>query len=151
MNDVHMSHAMEFAYPQSMGNCATCHPGTKLANVTADSFFQGTTCTSCHPVTDHSADKPTGYPTEANRAPALNALWTASNTTIHAAMFTGTTTTTDCTCCHSAAAKIAPTLSTYHSRLQLGDLRRDRREVLLVHERDDRQRDASGPARPRAA
>ena len=27
MNDVHMSHAMEFAYPQSMKNCVTCHAG----------------------------------------------------------------------------------------------------------------------------
>ena len=25
MNDTHMSHAMEFEYPQSMANCATCH------------------------------------------------------------------------------------------------------------------------------
>jgi OmcA/MtrC family decaheme c-type cytochrome len=115
MSDVHMSHAMEFAYPQSMGNCATCHPGSKLANVTADSFFQGATCTSCHPVADHSADKPIAYPTQANRAPSLTALWTASNTTFHAAMFTGTTTSTDCTFCHSAAAKIAPTFSTYHT------------------------------------
>ena len=27
MNDVHMSHAMEFPYPQSMSNCVTCHEG----------------------------------------------------------------------------------------------------------------------------
>ena len=27
MNDVHMSHAMEFPYPQSMANCVTCHEG----------------------------------------------------------------------------------------------------------------------------
>ena len=34
MNDVHMSHAMEFPYPQSMANCVTCHEGKldKLAD-----------------------------------------------------------------------------------------------------------------------
>ncbi len=32
MNDTHMSHAMEFAYPQTMANCVTCHEG-KLAQV----------------------------------------------------------------------------------------------------------------------
>ncbi|MDH3401571.1 MAG: hypothetical protein OEM03_11480, partial [Chromatiales bacterium] len=34
MNDVHMSHAMEFPYPQSMANCVTCHAG-KLDRATA--------------------------------------------------------------------------------------------------------------------
>jgi len=49
MNDVHMSHAMEFPYPQSMANCATCHEG-KLAQTTSDANFSLTTCKSCHPV-----------------------------------------------------------------------------------------------------
>jgi len=35
MNDVHMSHGMEFPYPQSMQNCDTCHNG-KLDVVLAD-------------------------------------------------------------------------------------------------------------------
>ena len=35
MNDVHMSHAMEFPYPQSMSSCVTCHAG-KLDTVLAD-------------------------------------------------------------------------------------------------------------------
>ncbi len=51
MNDTHMSHAMEFPYPQSMANCSTCHgtllddlgvaiPGTdKLAQVLDDANF----------------------------------------------------------------------------------------------------------------
>jgi OmcA/MtrC family decaheme c-type cytochrome len=50
MNDVHMSHAMEFAYPQSMSNCATCHEG-KLAATLTDNNFVIETCKSCHPVT----------------------------------------------------------------------------------------------------
>jgi len=50
MNDVHMSHAMEFAYPQSMANCVTCHEG-KLAATMTDNNFVIETCKSCHPVT----------------------------------------------------------------------------------------------------
>jgi len=49
MNDVHMSHAMEFAYPQTMRNCVTCHAG-KNSQVLADSKFQAETCKSCHAV-----------------------------------------------------------------------------------------------------
>ena len=50
MNDVHMSHAMEFPYPQSMSNCVTCHEG-KLDTVLSDANFKVETCKSCHPVT----------------------------------------------------------------------------------------------------
>lgn len=50
MNDVHMSHAMEFPYPQSMANCVTCHEG-KLDAALADENFTVETCKSCHPVT----------------------------------------------------------------------------------------------------
>ncbi|MBW6496196.1 MAG: hypothetical protein K0B16_16900, partial [Burkholderiaceae bacterium] len=49
INDVHMSHAMEFAYPQSMKNCVTCHAG-KLATVLANDKFTPETCISCHSV-----------------------------------------------------------------------------------------------------
>ena len=49
MNDVHMSHAMEFAYPQSMSNCVTCHAG-KLNLILTDANFTIETCKSCHPV-----------------------------------------------------------------------------------------------------
>ncbi|MGR9052640.1 MAG: multiheme c-type cytochrome [Gammaproteobacteria bacterium] len=47
MNDVHMSHAMEFPFPQSMKNCATCHAG-KLDRVLSDDNFKISTCKSCH-------------------------------------------------------------------------------------------------------
>jgi OmcA/MtrC family decaheme c-type cytochrome len=62
MNDVHMSHAMEFAYPQSMKNCVTCHEG-KLANALADANYQAETCISCHSigvVTDTATGKLNG-------------------------------------------------------------------------------------------
>ena len=50
MNDVHMSHAMEFPYPQSMSNCVTCHEG-KLDAILTDANFKVETCKSCHAVT----------------------------------------------------------------------------------------------------
>jgi len=50
MNDVHMSHAMEFEYPQSMANCNTCHAG-KLDKIFTDNNFVLETCKSCHPET----------------------------------------------------------------------------------------------------
>ena len=50
MNDAHMSHAMEFPYPQSMATCATCHEG-KLETVLSDANFTVETCKSCHPMT----------------------------------------------------------------------------------------------------
>ena len=54
MNDVHMSHSMEFPYPQSMANCVTCHEG-KLDRVLSDANFKIETCKSCHPVTGAKA------------------------------------------------------------------------------------------------
>ncbi len=51
MNDVHMSHAFEFEYPQSMSNCATCHAGKLTTAVLTDNNFVIETCKSCHPVT----------------------------------------------------------------------------------------------------
>jgi OmcA/MtrC family decaheme c-type cytochrome len=51
MQDTHNSHAMEFAYPQSMANCTVCHEG-KLDQVLTDANFVGTVCKSCHPTTN---------------------------------------------------------------------------------------------------
>jgi OmcA/MtrC family decaheme c-type cytochrome len=50
MNDVHMSHAMEFPYPQSMANCIVCHE-EKLDLILTEDNFNVETCKSCHPVT----------------------------------------------------------------------------------------------------
>jgi OmcA/MtrC family decaheme c-type cytochrome len=66
INDVHMSHAMEFEYPQSMATCNTCHGG-KLDKILTDNNFVAETCKSCHPVTGSAAsEKP---------QPALEAIW----------------------------------------------------------------------------
>jgi hypothetical protein len=103
MNDTHMSHAMEFPYPQSMQNCATCHgevknaSGTviapnKLDQVISDATFSAQTCLSCHPLNGTGAwpktvdangnevldDRGRSIPEkylQGNRAPALAYLW----------------------------------------------------------------------------
>jgi len=48
MNDVHMSHSMEFPYPQSMASCVTCHEG-KLDTVLADVNFTVATARAVTP------------------------------------------------------------------------------------------------------
>jgi len=53
MNDVHMSHNMEFPYPQgNLLNCNTCHEGklTGASGVLADANYEAETCKSCHAV-----------------------------------------------------------------------------------------------------
>ena len=93
MNDVHMSHAMEFAYPMSMRNCVTCHAG-KLDKVLADSKFQFETCQSCHAV-----DGMKKLMSEA----AFN----------HSA-FIDNPSGADCTLCHKSSGGVAPTFATLH-------------------------------------
>lgn len=95
MNDVHMSHAMEFPYPQSMSNCATCHEG-KLNVILSDDNFEVETCKSCHPVTGPAEG------TEANRAPALEKVMPHG-------LSLG-----KCTNCH-AAGRIAPAFNEIHT------------------------------------
>jgi OmcA/MtrC family decaheme c-type cytochrome len=117
MNDVHMSHAMEFAYPQSMGNCATCHEG-KLTATLSDNNFTIETCKSCHPVTggtdlpdadgDFTVDTRTKNALN-KQAPALAGLWAAKGV----AGFHNVNST--CTTCHSVASGAASVFSVYHT------------------------------------
>jgi OmcA/MtrC family decaheme c-type cytochrome len=126
MNDVHMSHAMEFPYPQSMAGCNTCHEGN-IAAVLDDSNFAAETCKSCHAVEGIDAwpktvDRTTGDEIlgsngrsqaekyyQGNRAPALAYLWwEAGVDEFHNADL-------DCQVCHTAAAGIAPVFSAYHT------------------------------------
>ncbi|MGB2863463.1 MAG: hypothetical protein WBC05_09080, partial [Sedimentisphaerales bacterium] len=86
MNDVHMSHAMEFPYPQSMSNCVTCHEG-KLDLILADDKFTMETCKSCHPVTGSEEYGTAEFALETILPPA-----------IHGAM---TLDAVDCAYCHS--------------------------------------------------
>jgi len=97
MNDVHMSHAMEFPYPQSMANCATCHDG-KLDAVLTDANFNPATCKSCHAVT--GTEEGTG----ANRAPALATVMPDNHDI-----------SLDCAACHSEEAGMAPVFSEIHT------------------------------------
>ncbi len=99
MNDVHMSHAMEFPYPQSMSNCVTCHEG-KLDVVLADANFKITTCKSCHPMNGPAEG------TEAHRAPALKTIIPAS---IHGSMDLNKV---ECRSCH--ASGVAPAFRQIH-------------------------------------
>jgi len=85
MNDVHMSHAMEFPYPQSMSNCVTCHEG-KLDMILTAENFKIETCKSCHPM-DGSEEVGTSEL-------ALNTILPPA---IHGAMDLEIT---DCTSCH---------------------------------------------------
>jgi OmcA/MtrC family decaheme c-type cytochrome len=95
MNDVHMSHAMEFPYPQSMANCVTCHEG-KLDKILTDENFQAATCKSCHPVTGAKAKvaKEGDEPAYDTTGVALKTILPEA---IHGKMDLATT---DCTTCH---------------------------------------------------
>lgn len=106
MNDVHMSHAMEFPYPQSMANCVTCHEG-KLDTVLSDANFKIETCKSCHAVTGSVATDgdETLYDT------TVLALKTILPPDIHEDMDLETE---DCTACHSEDG-VAPTFSEIHT------------------------------------
>jgi OmcA/MtrC family decaheme c-type cytochrome len=100
MNDVHMSHAMEFPYPQSMANCVTCHAG-KLDATLADANFNVATCKSCHPVTGSEEYETAEF--------ALQTLLGSSRD--HEDMDLNTE---DCTRCHAEGEK-APTFRDIHS------------------------------------
>lgn len=95
MNDTHMSHAMEFPYPQSMANCNTCHEG-KLDRVLTDENFVPATCKSCHPV-----DGSEQYGTAAR---ALNTLLPPGHNLANP----------NCNLCHNANG-VAPAFNQIHS------------------------------------
>ncbi|MCL5996262.1 MAG: hypothetical protein M1546_09425, partial [Chloroflexi bacterium] len=108
MNDVHMSHAMEFPYPQSMSNCVTCHEG-KLDTVLADANFTVATCKSCHAVTGAKAPV-----AKEGATPAYDTTKLALKTLMgdkHPQMDLNTT---DCTTCHKQGG-LAPSFKTIHS------------------------------------
>lgn len=106
MNDVHMSHAMEFPYPQSMANCVTCHEG-KLDTVLSDENFNIATCKSCHPMTGAVAmeGEDTVYDTTSL------ALKTVIPEGVHGSMDYATI---DCLTCHSTEGS-APAFNEIHT------------------------------------
>jgi hypothetical protein len=104
MNDVHMSHAMEFPYPQSMSNCATCHTGDEgdnIAVITDPANFRLETCKSCHPLYDD--------PENIMEAPGLWALAPTTGFSDHTAFDEAT----DCTVCHTGSG--TPTFAEIHT------------------------------------
>jgi len=124
MNDVHMSHAMEFAYPQSMANCSTCHEGNRLANTLTDANFTFDTCRSCHPVTGGTdLASATGSFTVDTRtknslnkqAPALASIMPSFVAAHTAALSDPANPANVCNTCHSAAAAFAPVFSAIHT------------------------------------
>jgi len=99
LNDTHMSHAMEFPYPQSMSNCVTCHEDN-LALITADTYFDLQFCKSCHVIegVDAWPELDDGTPEELyaqpHRPPPMTYLWANSTVpTLHSVDMT-------CTLCH---------------------------------------------------
>jgi OmcA/MtrC family decaheme c-type cytochrome len=112
MNDVHMSHAMELGYPQSMSNCVTCHAG-KLTAVLAPANFTIQTCRSCHPVTGPADSKDRA----AGRAPPLLSIMPAAShpaaTVLDRLYADSATAPKACTDCHDGST--APTFATIHN------------------------------------
>jgi len=104
MNDVHMSHSMEFPYPQSMSNCATCHEG-KLDIIQADENFTAATCKSCHPVTTtvDFTNEDTIFATSIHEdaAPSLQQIWDERAPGLHDNIDLETV---ECNTCHSAGS-----------------------------------------------
>jgi len=136
-NDVHMSHAMEFPYPQSMSNCATCHEG-KLDTLLTAANYKLETCKSCHPIDGRSDDagatcdpvcdvdsycSDSGTPTDTSddacksktasgRAPALKSVWDSTHTTNHY----DTDETIVCANCHKVGGGVgAPLFKEVHT------------------------------------
>ena len=113
MNDVHMAHAMEFPFPQSMANCATCHEG-KLTQILDNSNFVPETCLSCHPVkgTDawpETATADEGVYHQGHRAPPFEYLWAE----LGVEGFHDVVATPNCQACHGAG--VAPPFNQLHS------------------------------------
>ena len=104
MNDVHMSHAMEFPYPQSMSNCVTCHEG-KLDVVLSDANFKPETCKSCHPATGSVAELKEG-----EEEPSYDTTELALITILP----DGHSLDSDCASCH-AEGGVAPVFSKIHT------------------------------------
>ncbi len=119
MNDVHMAHAMEFPYPQSMANCATCHEG-KLTQVLDNTNFTAETCKSCHAIQGIDAwpelgiEGDPGYQAEgeyyqSHRAPPFEYLWTKAGVD----GFHDPVTVSNCQVCHGNG--VAPAFNELHS------------------------------------
>jgi hypothetical protein len=130
MNDVHMSHIMEFPYPQNGASCVTCHEG-KLDRVLTDENFTAETCTSCHAIDGKDSWRKGTYVINGvqttltedqkyyqaagdggrKRAPALAELWAEVDADGPALFHNATA---DCGTCHKTGG-VGSTFAEYHS------------------------------------
>jgi OmcA/MtrC family decaheme c-type cytochrome len=109
MNDVHMSHSMEFGYPQNIANCATCHDGKLETDVLIDENFTLETCKSCHPVETNDYEAAgEDNPIHGEAAPSLRSLWNAPGAFSHSNVDLETQ---ECNVCHSVGGQIGPLFS----------------------------------------
>jgi OmcA/MtrC family decaheme c-type cytochrome len=118
MNDVHMSHSMEFPYPQPIRTCATCHEG-KLEQTLSDDNFALETCLSCHPVTGgtDTANEDGEFAVD-TRDMALKTIWEEDGVSrIHVDDNGDIRTNVACNFCHREEVNggIAPVFSALHT------------------------------------
>ena len=120
MNDVHMSHSMEFPYPQPISTCANCHAG-KLEQTLSDDNFVLETCLSCHPVTGgtDTADSKGNFAVD-TRPMALKTIWENAGATLFHLKNDGSVTSTSCNSCHTSDPNspyfgIAPVFNALHN------------------------------------
>jgi OmcA/MtrC family decaheme c-type cytochrome len=110
MNDVHMSHNMDFPYPQSMQSCTNCHAGhmgdTAVTDIFADSKFVASTCVSCHSVD--------GLKGKMTKKTSTGAAITIHNSFIAKMDDPAQRDTVSCATCHGKAAGIGPTFASIH-------------------------------------
>jgi hypothetical protein len=115
MNDVHMSHSMEFPYPQPIRTCATCHEG-KLDRVLSDENFTLETCLSCHPVTGgtDTADSKGNFTVDTTKM-ALKTYWANKGVSDLHVLSDGSVTATPCNSCHAKGSVTARVFSDIHT------------------------------------
>jgi OmcA/MtrC family decaheme c-type cytochrome len=120
MNDVHMSHIMEFPYPQSGSNCVVCHEG-KLGVILADANFVVETCKSCHPQDGsdtYTGGMAGGIPYQELEGPEDATSTLALRTILPPPLHTGMALdgSVDCSSCHFAGNSFgAPVFSQIHT------------------------------------
>jgi len=141
MNDVHMSHSMEFPYPQPINTCATCHAG-KLTETLSDENFILETCLSCHPVTGgtDTADAKGDFAVD-TRDMALKTIWADRGVTQFHLESDGSVTTTPCNVCHTGDTTspfygVAPVFSEIHDGYESRIYYKDMADGQYKHYRD---------------
>ncbi len=107
MQDTHMSHAMEFPYPQSIANCKTCHEG-KLDVIQVDANFTRATCRSCHAISGDA-----NYDT---RDMSMEGIWeNAGVAAFHQSTWLTDPAAMECNTCHVAGGAASTLMADLHN------------------------------------